>query len=164
MKSTRLADPGGTMIETRGRRHHHGAGLGHGDEVSQMHQRKRGFPRHQDQLAPLLQGDVGRALHQRPAGAARDGRDGGHRTGTDRPCRRYAGSRRPAWRPGRRRERGTPSPVSTGGLLQPLQRLDVALFPQQPHAMLGRRSARPAPDRGPAPRASERRRARPRRR
>ena len=116
MKSTSSPTLDRAVIEARRRRDDHRAGLGHRHQVPQVDQRERRLPRHQDQLAPLLQRHVRGPLHQRAAGAGGDRRDRAHRAGTDHHARgplRAGGGKRPAIAVGERHHR---RPVSAGGL------------------------------------------------
>ena len=103
-----------------------------------MHQRERRLPRHQDQLAPLLERHVGGALDERAAGAGRDRGDGAHRAGTDHHAVRALGARRRQGAPivvGKECHR---RPVAAGGRAKPVERVDAALVPQQAHAVARR--------------------------
>ena len=104
-------------VEARHGRQHDGAGLGELEQPAQVDLRERRLPRDDDERPPLLEGDVGGAVHERARRAEGDVGRRRHRAGADddgvrgaAPARGQRRRGRPARTPvrSRRRARGTP--------------------------------------------------------
>ena len=132
-----LADFGGLVIEAGRRGEDDRPCFGYRGEIAQVDQRQRGFPGHQDQLAALLEADVGGAFDQRAAVAVGDAGDCRHRAGTDdhpRRTRRAGGRTGAAIVIGKDRDGG---PVAAGGGLECGDIADARLMVEEPPAVGG---------------------------